>query len=134
MTRSRDDASHSHHTPHLRTDTSPRPPVPTHATHADPRAQLLADLPVAERRIDVAGVPTVPRADRERISVPTTLIWGRDDRAVGVGVAETARERYGWPLHIVDDAGDDPKLERPDAFLAALDHAMDAPTPSGPTA
>lgn len=80
------------------------------------------------------GVPTIPPADLERITVPTTLVWGRDDCAVGLGVAETASERYGWPLHVVDDAGDDPKLERPDAFLAALGHAMDAPTPSESTA
>ncbi|WP_435344833.1 alpha/beta fold hydrolase [Haloarchaeobius sp. HRN-SO-5] len=66
------------------------------------------------------GVPRIPEANLEQIPVPTFLIWGRDDRAVRLGIAERANSRYGWPLHVVDDAGDDPKLERPEAFLEAL--------------
>ena len=71
------------------------------------------------------GVPRIPGEDLERIAVPTALIWGRDDRAVKLGIAENASERYGWPLHVVDDSGDDPKLERPEAFLEALDTVLD---------
>ena len=66
------------------------------------------------------GVPRIPSEDLERIAVPTSLIWGRDDRAIRLGTAERAASRYGWPLHVIDDAGDDPKLERPEAFLEAL--------------
>jgi len=66
------------------------------------------------------GVPRIPSEDLERIAVPTSLIWGRDDRAIRLGTAERAASRYGWPLHVIDDAGDDPKLERPAAFLEAL--------------
>jgi len=66
------------------------------------------------------GVPRIPSEDLERITVPTSLIWGRDDRAIRLGTAERAASRYGWPLHVIDDAGDDPKLERPAAFLEAL--------------
>lgn len=71
------------------------------------------------------GVPTIPPERLERITVPTTLVWGRDDRAVRLGVAEDASARYGWPLHVIDDAGDDPKLERPEAFLRALRVSLD---------
>ena len=52
--------------------------------------------------------------------MPTTLIWGRDDRANRVGVAERASARYGWPLHVIERAADDPARDRPEAFLAAL--------------
>lgn len=72
-----------------------------------------------------AGMPTIPSETLERISVPTTLIWGRDDRAIRLGIAEDASARYGWPLHVIDDAGDDPKLERPDVFLRTLYTALE---------
>ena len=35
-------------------------------------------------------------------------------------VAEAASERYRWPLHVIEDAGDDPPIEQPEAFLRAL--------------
>lgn len=66
------------------------------------------------------GVPRIPADNLERITVPTAPIWGRDDRAVRLGIAENASARYGWPLHVIDDARDDPKLEQPEAFLEAL--------------
>lgn len=72
------------------------------------------------------GVPAVPPADLARIAVPTTLIWGRHDLQVGLRVAEDASARYGWPLHVVDDAGDDPPMEQPEACLEALRAALGA--------
>ncbi|UTF55122.1 alpha/beta hydrolase [Natronosalvus rutilus] len=71
------------------------------------------------------GVPTIPAADVERITVPTSLIWGRDDRAVRLEIAKDASACYGWPLRVIDDAGDDPKLEQPEAFLEALYEVLD---------
>lgn len=71
------------------------------------------------------GVPAIPAEDLERIAVPTALVWGRNDRAVRLGVAEDASASYGWPLHVIDDAADDPKLERPEACLAALHEVFD---------
>jgi pimeloyl-ACP methyl ester carboxylesterase len=59
-----------------------------------------------------------------RIAVPTTLIWGRHDRATPLAVAEAASARYGWPLHVIEDAGDEPPLEQPEAFLDALRSAL----------
>lgn len=80
------------------------------------------------------GVPTIPSETLERITVPTTLIWGRDDRAVRLGIAENASARYGWPLHVIDNAGDDPKIERPEAFLEVLYEVLGGPATTGRTA
>ncbi len=66
------------------------------------------------------GVPPIPAADLASISTPTELVWGRDDRANRLRIAETASKRFGWPLHVIDDAADDPPMEQPDAFVAAL--------------
>jgi pimeloyl-ACP methyl ester carboxylesterase len=66
------------------------------------------------------GVRAIPPEDLRRIDVPTTLIHGRHDLQVRLTVAEAASARYGWRLHVVDDAGDDPAFEQPGAFLGAL--------------
>jgi pimeloyl-ACP methyl ester carboxylesterase len=55
-----------------------------------------------------------------RIAVPATLIWGRHDRATPLSVAETASTSYRWPLHVIDDANDDPPIEQPEALLRVL--------------
>ena len=63
------------------------------------------------------GVPPIPTADLEWIATPTELVWGRDDRANRLRIAEAASRRFGWPLHVIDDAADDPPTEQPDAFV-----------------
>ena len=70
------------------------------------------------------ALPAIPPADLARITVPTTLIWGRHDRATRLRVAERASARYGWPLHVVEGCADDPPRDRPDAFLVALRAAL----------
>jgi pimeloyl-ACP methyl ester carboxylesterase len=67
---------------------------------------------------------TIPSEDLGRIAVPTTLIWGRHDLGVRLKVAEAASVRYGWPLHVIDNARDDPAIEQPAAFLDALHTAL----------
>ena len=67
----------------------------------------------------------IPPADLDGIAVPTTLIWGRHDLGVRLSVAEAASARYGWPLHVIENARDDPALEQPEAFLEALRTALD---------
>lgn len=66
------------------------------------------------------GFPAIAAEDLTRITVPTTLIWGRHDLATQLHAAETASARFGWPLHVVEDAGDDPPIDQPEAFLEAL--------------
>jgi pimeloyl-ACP methyl ester carboxylesterase len=70
------------------------------------------------------GMPAMRSEELESIAAPTTLIWGRRDRATPLAVAERASARYGWPLHVVEDAADEPMFEQPDRFLAALRTAL----------
>jgi ubiquinone/menaquinone biosynthesis C-methylase UbiE len=56
--------------------------------------------------------------------VPTTLIWGRHDRATPLAVAEAASARFGWPLHVIENANDDPPVEQPEALLRVLRAAL----------
>ncbi len=84
------------------------------------RARTPSVLAAVGASLHALGMTPVPPRDLERLAVPTSLIWGRHDRAVPLAVAEEARDRYGWPLHVVDDAADDAPVERPDAFVAAL--------------
>jgi pimeloyl-ACP methyl ester carboxylesterase len=73
------------------------------------------------------GVSAIPSEELARIAIPTTLIWGRQDRQVRLQTAEAASSRYGWPLHVIDNAADDPGIEQPEAFLRALHTALGAP-------
>ena len=92
----------------------------------------LARMPrvrVANRRLlRELGTRAIPPEELARIAVPTSLVWGRRDRVMRLRVAEAASARYGWPLHVVEDAGHF-TLEQPQAFRAALRAALDqAPT------
>ena len=69
------------------------------------------------------GWPAIPEDELQRIQAPTALIWGRQDRQTPLAVAQQASSRYGWPLHIVEDAGDDPAIEQPQAVMSALSTA-----------
>jgi pimeloyl-ACP methyl ester carboxylesterase len=71
------------------------------------------------------GVPAISTGDLGRIAVPTTLIWGRHDRATPLAVAEEASARFGWPLHVIENCNDDPPVEQPDALLRILHVALD---------
>jgi pimeloyl-ACP methyl ester carboxylesterase len=66
----------------------------------------------------------IPPEQLARIDVPTALVWGRHDIATPLSVAEEASARYGWPLHVVENAGDDPALDQPAAFVDALQAAL----------
>lgn len=70
------------------------------------------------------GIRPVPASDLAGIAVPVGLIWGRHDRQVRLSTAQAASERYGWPLHVIDDAADDPAVEQPRAFLAVLQEVL----------
>lgn len=89
----------------------------------------LLDEPEAMRGLgalmEAFALRPIPAEQLARITVPTTLVWGRQDLATTLVVAETASTRYGWTLHVIDDCADEPPLERPEAFLAALAEAID---------
>lgn len=90
------------------------------------RAANLARIqtPGADRALGMLmaeyGMPAIAPAELARIAVPTTLIWGRHDRATPLAVAAAASRRHGWPLHVIEDCADDPPVERPEALLRAL--------------
>ncbi|HET6571701.1 MAG TPA: alpha/beta hydrolase [Solirubrobacterales bacterium] len=72
------------------------------------------------RMLKRIGMPRIAPRELERIAAPTTLIWGREDRANRLRVAERAAKRYGWQLRVIDECADDPPRDRPEQFLAAL--------------
>ncbi|MEE2034952.1 alpha/beta fold hydrolase [Rhodococcus chondri] len=78
----------------------------------------------AMRQLLKAGTSRIPDAQLRRISVPTTLIWGRHDRMVPLRIAEDAGTRFGWPLHVIDNSGHVPFVEQPAAFLTALEEEL----------
>ena len=93
----------------------------------------------AEYNISLAGTPSVQSALHAmlrifgaemnldvlgRITVPTALVWGRHDLATPLSVAEDASARYGWPLHVVEGAADDPAIEQPAALLQVLGEVL----------
>ena len=75
------------------------------------------------------GIPRIAPEELARITVPTSLIWGRHDRANRLRIAESASARYGWPLHVIEDCGVGPNVEQPDAFLDALRAELDSGSP-----
>ena len=71
------------------------------------------------------GLRQLPAAEVARIQVPTTLIWGRQDRLMPLAAAQQASVRYGWPLDVIDDAGHFLGADQPEAFLGSLRRALD---------
>jgi pimeloyl-ACP methyl ester carboxylesterase len=74
----------------------------------------------AGRSLGPRLVSAIPPEDLARIAIPTTLIWGRHDLGTRLEIAESASARYGWPLHVIENAADDPAIEQSEAFLHAL--------------
>ncbi len=70
------------------------------------------------------GWRQIPPLELERITVPTVLIWGQQDRVMPLRTAQQASARYGWPLHVIDDAGHFLVADQPKAFLGALRAAL----------
>jgi pimeloyl-ACP methyl ester carboxylesterase len=71
------------------------------------------------------ALQAIPEDMLARIDAPTTLVWGRQDLATPLVTAEGASVRYGWALEVIDDCADEPPMERPEPFVAALERAID---------
>src|SRR6266540_1451416 len=69
------------------------------------------------------GTRTIPPEELARLAIPAALVWGRHDRVMRLRIAERASVRFGWPLHVVEDAGHF-SLEQPEACRAALRAAL----------
>ena len=72
------------------------------------------------------GTRPIPPEQLAGIAVPTTLIWGRQDRVMRLRIAEEASTRYGWPLEVIEGAGH-LSIEQPEAFRSALRVALERP-------
>jgi pimeloyl-ACP methyl ester carboxylesterase len=70
------------------------------------------------------GLRQIPPEELARIEVPTSLIWGRQDRVMPLATAQEAGARYGWPLEVIDDAGHFVTVDQPEAFERALAGAL----------
>jgi pimeloyl-ACP methyl ester carboxylesterase len=70
------------------------------------------------------GTRQIPDAELQLINVPTSLLWGRHDRMAPLRLTEVASSKFGWPLHVIDDAGHVPHIEQPETFLRVLGTAL----------
>lgn len=84
------------------------------------RARAPATQAAMQSLMPAFAIPAIAPDELARIKVPTSLIWGRHDLATPLAVAEAASQRYGWPLHVIENANDDPPIEQPEAVLQAL--------------
>lgn len=78
----------------------------------------------AGQLMQTVGVPPLSPDELLQIAVPVTLIWGRHDLANDLAIAERASERYGWPLHVIENCADDPPRDEPREFMKALRSAL----------
>jgi SAM-dependent methyltransferase len=87
------------------------------------RAGVSSLKPTQQRLMELFAFPEIPPETLARIEAPTILVWGRHDLATPLSVAEAASSRFGWSLHVIDGAGDDPAMEQPAAFVSILEAA-----------
>ena len=83
-------------------------------------ARIPAVAGALQTLLGLFAMPSIPDDVLARIAVPTTLVWGRDDAIVPVSVGEAAAARYGWPIRVLDNTGNEPAIESPEAFVKAV--------------
>jgi pimeloyl-ACP methyl ester carboxylesterase len=66
------------------------------------------------------GSQQIPAAELDRITCPTALLWGRQDRMVPLSLAQAASAEHGWPLSVIDGVGHVPHMEQPEPFIRVL--------------
>ena len=89
------------------------------------RARTPSVQTAVARLMQQFGASAIPDNILARISIPTTLIWGRNDHATPLAVAEEANARFGWPLRVIENCNDDPPIEQPEALLRMLRVALE---------
>jgi 2-hydroxymuconate-semialdehyde hydrolase len=72
------------------------------------------------RQLIATETKQIDDRDLARIAIPTSMVWGRDDRMAPLRVAEHATRSVGWPLEVIEHAAHAPHVEQPEAFVAAL--------------
>jgi pimeloyl-ACP methyl ester carboxylesterase len=66
----------------------------------------------------------IPHDQLGSITVPVALIWGTGDRLMRFAIGERAAQAFGWPLYPIEECGHGPHIERPGAFIEALEKAI----------
>jgi pimeloyl-ACP methyl ester carboxylesterase len=84
------------------------------------RARTASVTTALARLFEDFALPAMPAEELRRITTPTMLIWGRHDAATPIAVAQATSERYGWRLHVIEDCGGDPPMEKPEALVRLL--------------
>lgn len=93
---------------------------PAFASYTLERARSPEVQAAQQALLEQFGFAPISPDEVARIAVPTSLVWGRHDLATSLAVAEAASARYGWPLYVIENAGDDPGLEQPERFVEAV--------------
>jgi pimeloyl-ACP methyl ester carboxylesterase len=95
------------------------------------RERLLTGMPVTERRAERVAAGLGELVERTCPSPPALVghglggaIAARFTVDQGHRVAQAVSTRHGWPLHVIEDAADDPAFEQPEAFLGGLHAAL----------
>jgi pimeloyl-ACP methyl ester carboxylesterase len=83
-------------------------------------ARTPANMEALQAFLGLFAMPAIPDDVLARIAVPTTLVWGREDAIVPVSVGTAAAARYGWPIRVLDNTGNEPAIEDPEAFVTAV--------------
>jgi pimeloyl-ACP methyl ester carboxylesterase len=79
------------------------------------------------RSVVKGGLQAIPGTELGKIRTPVALLWGRHDRLFPLRIAEATAPAIGWPLHVIDDVGHLPHVERPDNFIDSLQAIIEAP-------
>ncbi len=66
----------------------------------------------------------IPRERLASITVPVALIWGSGDRLMRFSIGQRAAQAFDWPLYPIEECGHGPHIERPGAFIDALEMAI----------
>jgi pimeloyl-ACP methyl ester carboxylesterase len=72
----------------------------------------------------------IPQEQLGSITVPAALIWGTGDRLMRFPIAERVAQAFDWALYPIEECGHAPHIERPGAFIEALEKAI-APRETG---
>jgi hypothetical protein len=86
--------------------------MPSDTTHATGDATMTSFEGVRTADVNGAALAYCEQGDCAAL--------GQARRFVPLRLAEAASANLGWPLHVIDDVGQVPHIERPDAFLQAL--------------
>ena len=71
----------------------------------------------------------IPQEQLASMTVPVTLIWGTGDRLMRFSIARRVAVGLGWPLHPIEECGHGPHIERPGAFVEALETTLTSREP-----